>query len=256
MFALELTGLNYTVNKQEILKNVNIQLQEGTFMGIVGPNGAGKTTLLRLILGLEKPTSGEIKINGISRSENKAQIGYLPQRKQFDNNFPATAWDVVMMGRYKRIGLFRRPTNQDREMVTRYLNIVGMFDHRDTQFTHLSGGEQQRVLIARSLVSQPKLLILDEPSTGIDVVGQEHLYHFIRHIKQEMNLTVIMVTHDIGTITTYVDEVACMNKTIYSHGKPEKSLTRDVLTKVYGEKIAMVEHNEFCIDCDTFRRSK
>ncbi|HAR62751.1 MAG: metal ABC transporter ATP-binding protein [Candidatus Margulisiibacteriota bacterium] len=256
MYALELENVNYTINNVEILKDVNLKLNEGVFLGVVGPNGAGKTTFLKIILGLLKPSRGSVKIFEAPAHGTKTNIGYLPQRKQFDINFPATAFDVVMMGRYKLIGLFNKPRQIDRDMVIRYLNIVGMFDFKDTQFVKLSGGQQQRVLIARSLVSEPKLVILDEPSTGIDVVAQEYLYHFIKHLKHELSLTVIMVTHDIGTITSYVDEVACMNKTIYVHDKPEKSLTRDILAKVYGENINMIEHNEFCMDCNNFRKGK
>lgn len=157
-----------------------------------------------------------------------------------------------MMGLPRR-GLFRRHSKEDIIRAREILSIMGVEDYEDHPFGSLSGGQQQRVSIARALASNPKILALDEPSTGIDVVGQEDFYHLLRGLQRRFNLTIIMVSHDIGTITTYVDEIACLNRTLHYHGNPLGAFDQDVLKKLYGNKVEIIMHTGLCEKCERLR---
>ncbi len=256
MNAIEIKGLSVILSGKEILADINLTLDEGKFLGIVGPNGSGKTTLLRVILGLIRPVKGEIRIFDKSPQECLKQglFGYVPQHINLDINFPAKAIDVVLMGLYGRLGFFRWPSKKERSKAAEYIELIGMSGHEDRPFGDLSGGEQQRISIARALVSNPKILVLDEPSTGIDVVGQEDFYHLLKGLQKRFNLTIIMVSHDIGAVTAYVDEIACLNKILYYHGAPLGALDENVLEKLYGKNIDILMHSEVCDKCERLRK--
>jgi zinc transport system ATP-binding protein len=181
MKAVSIENLSVNLNGNEVLKRINLSLEEKKFIGIVGPNGGGKTTLLRAILGLIKPFSGEIRVFGRRPQEVlKAGdiFGYLPQILKIKPNFPIRVIDVVMMGRYGKIGTLRWPKEEDKKKSLEYLSIMGIEELKNELFGNLSGGQQQRASIARALAGEPRILILDEPNTGIDVIGQEDFYHF------------------------------------------------------------------------------
>lgn len=254
--AIRIEDLSVILKGKEILKNINFTLKEGLFLGIVGPNGGGKTTLIRAILGLIRPSSGTINIfgqNPASLLGEKVVFGYLPQHLNIDPNFPASALDIVLMGRYRKTGLFRWPGRKDREKAIEYLSMMGVENLKDAQYNQLSGGQQQRVSIARALAGEPKILILDEPSTGIDVVGQEDFYHLLKGLQKKMNLTILMVSHDIGTVTTYVDEISCLNINLYYHGNPLGALDNRVLTSLYGKNVDLLMHSDVCDKCERLR---
>ena len=257
MKAIEINNLIIKLNGREVLKNINLSLNEGQFIGIVGPNGGGKTTLLRAILGLIKPTSGEIRIFGKPPEEvlkTGRMFGYLPQILKVKPDFPIRVIDVVMMGRYGRVGILRWPGEKDRKKAIEYLSMMGVEELRNVPFGQLSGGQQQRASIARALAGEPKILILDEPNTGIDVIGQGDFYHLLKGLRKRFGITILMASHDIGTITAYVDEIACLNYTFHYQGNPLGALNENVLTELYGKNVDLLRHTDICDKCERLRR--
>lgn len=255
--AIEIKDLSVTAKGKEVLKNITFTLEEGRFLGIVGPNGGGKTTLVRAILGLIRPTSGSTRIFGQSPEHAIAHggvFGYLPQHHNIDPNFPATALDIVLMGRYKPAGFLKWPGKKDREKALQCLSVMGAEELRNTQYGQMSGGQQQRVSIARALASDPRILVLDEPSTGIDVVGQENFYHLLKGLQKKMNLTILMVSHDIGSVTAYVDEISCLNISLHYHGNPLGALDEKVMTSLYGKNVDLLIHSDVCDKCERLRQ--
>lgn len=247
--AIEIEDLTVTLSGKEILSGIRLVLPEGRFLGIVGPNGGGKTTLLKVILSLVKHTSGNVRVFGKTPGEaiKEGVFGYLPQHMNVDSAFPATALDVVLMGLYGKV---RRISGSDRKKAEEMLTTMGMSSYADSSFGKLSGGQQQRVSIARALVSEPRLLILDEPSTGIDVVGQEDFYHLLKGLQKRFGLSIVMVSHDIGVITSYVDEIACLNKTLHYQGSPLGALNEEVLKELYGKSMEVIMHSHLCEKCE------
>ncbi len=249
MEAIKIENLTVALSGKEILSGVNLVLQEGKFLGIVGPNGGGKTTLLKVILSLVKHVAGNVRVFGKPplQAVREGVFGYLPQHMNVDSDFPATAIDVVLMGLY---GKFRRVSGDGRKKAEEMLTTMGMSSFAGHSFGKLSGGQQQRVSIARALVSDPRLLILDEPSTGIDAVGQEDFYHLLKGLQKRFGLSIVMVSHDIGVITSYVDEIACLNKTLHYQGSPLGALNEDVLRELYGKSMEVIMHSHLCEKCE------
>jgi zinc transport system ATP-binding protein len=227
------------------LKGVDMEIEEGEFLGLIGPNGSGKTTLIRVILGLVKPDRGKVEVFGVPPGSLGAKhhlIGYVPQRSQGDWSFPVSVIDVVMMGRYGRIGLFKRPSAADRDVAMRALEDVQMQDLARRQLAELSGGQQQRVLIARALATEPKLLLLDEPAAGVDAYGEERFYELLKGLKEQQGLTIVIVTHDIAVVSAHVEKLACLNQTLYTHASPAEVITAGTLEKVYGCEVELLAH--------------
>lgn len=256
MKAIDINNLTVKLNNREVLTNITMSLDEGRFLGIVGPNGGGKTTFLRVVLGLVKPVSGEIRIFGKLPEEilkTGSIFGYLPQTFKVSPNFPVRVIDVVMMGRYGRAGMLRWLKEEDKRKAMEYLSVMGIEKLKDVQFGELSGGQQQRASIARALAGEPRILLLDEPSTGIDVIGQGDFYHLMKGLQKRFNLTILMVSHDIGTIPAYIDEIACLNYTLHYHGNPVGALNETVLTTLYGKNIDVLQHTDICEKCERLR---
>lgn len=255
MKAIEFDRLHFRVDGKDILENINLELEEGKFLGIIGPNGSGKTTLLRILLGILKPSSGQVKVFGESPREavQKRIFGYLPQSQKSEMNFPARAIDIVLMGLYAQMGPFHFPSREEIERARTMLSLMGMEGFVEEPFGSLSGGEQQRVSIARALIHNPKILVLDEPSTGIDVVGQEDFYHLLRGLQKKYQLTILMVSHDIGAVSSYVDEIACLNKTLHCHGAPSTTLNEEMLKKLYGKGVDFIVHTAQCEKCERLK---
>ena len=227
------------------LKSVDLEIEQEEFLGLIGPNGSGKTTLIKVILGLVKPDRGKVEVFGRPPDKlgpERPLIGYVPQKSQNDWNFPVSVLDVVMMGRYGRIGLVKRPSRADWDIARKALEDVQMQDFGDRQLGQLSGGQQQRVMIARALASQPKLLLFDEPASGVDIQGEEQFYSLLQTLKKERELTIVVVTHDIAVVSSYVEKLACLNQTLYSHAAPSEVLTADSLKKVYGCEVELLAH--------------
>ncbi|ADE36890.1 metal ABC transporter ATP-binding protein [Methanohalophilus mahii] len=220
------------------LKEINLDVQEGTFLGIIGPNGGGKSTLLKVILGLIEPDRGDVRVFGKKPKEGRKTIGYVPQHSASKLDFPINVWDVVMMGRIGKTSLFSKYNPNDRKVVKESLEKVKMYEYRDRHIAELSGGQRQRVFIARALASEPKLLLLDEPVAGIDTTMQKEFYEMLEELKSRV--TIIMVTHDISAVSIYVDKVACLNQKLYYHGT--KELKPEDLEEAYKCPVEMIAH--------------
>lgn len=233
-----------------VLKSIFLDCRAGEILGIVGPNGAGKSTLLKVILGLIRPDRGSVALFGKKPGkEARLETGYLPQISHAERAFPVTALDVVLMGLYNRTGLFRRPGREEKKTAMEMLAHVNMAGHAGQPFGSLSGGQQQRIHIARALASKPGLLLLDEPSTGVDSVAQEDFYLLLAKLRDEKGLSVIMVSHDIGVITSHADRVACLNTEVHYHGDPELCLSPEVMEKVFGKDLKIMVHDSRCATC-------
>jgi len=236
-----LENVTVTLSGHRVLEEVTLGFNEGTFTGIIGPNGAGKTTLLKIILGLIKPDCGTVTVFGgppSGRGNRRHLIGYLPQRQQFDRRFPISVLDAVMMGQVPCIGSLRFPTKQHREAARKSLEMVGLNgEMAGRQIGELSGGQQQLVFLARALCSHTRLLLLDEPTAGLDVMAQQRFYTQVRNLQQDLKLTVILVTHDLGTVAAYADELVCLHKRVYARGEPGRVLLSPALADLFGNNL-------------------
>ncbi len=233
-------GLFVIRDGHTVLEDVNLELNEGNFLGLIGPNGGGKSTLLKVMLGLIKPDRGDVRIFDLEPAQARKLVGYMPQKTLFDQSFPVTALDVVLMGRYNQAGLFQRYSSEDRKAASRALEAVGMGGYAGREIGALSGGEQQRVFVARSMVSDPKLLLLDEPTAGVDAAQQTEFYDLLCGLNRKMGITIVLVSHDITAISKYVNRIACLNQRLYYHGS--KELTNEDIEKAYGCPVEMIAH--------------
>jgi len=229
--------------EQLALEGISLEIPPGEFLGIIGPNGAGKTTIFKLILGLIEPMAGSVEVLGYTGQEVKKarpRIGYLSQREEIDPQSLGSVLDVVLMGRYSRIGLFRRVRSRDREIALRALEQVQMSDFASHPIGHLSGGQQQRVLVARTLAQEPEILLLDEPTMALDVATQQELIRCIGEIHRALGLTVLFITHNVNTLIGLADRVLYLNRRLYAIGPPEEILTEEMLTRMYGHEVAIL----------------
>ena len=240
MKALEVKNLWFSYNGEVILENINLTIKEGEVVAILGPNGAGKTTLLKTVLGLLKPEKGDVKIFGLPPARAKHLVGYVPQNLSPNRKMPIKAESVVKMGLYR--GILKWPTKEDLKRVEETLAQVDALDFRHKIFGHLSGGQRQRILIARALVRRPKLLILDEPETGLDPSFQEGFYKLLLKIREKYGTTIITVTHDVMAVSQMVNSIACLNRTVVVHGRPHEVLSSENLKCLYGEAAAFFGH--------------
>jgi len=237
----------FSYQNEKVLDNVSLILHQGEFLALVGPNGSGKSTLVKLALGWLKPQAGEIQLMGqdIRRFRDRDKIGYVSQKaNSFNLGFPATVFEVVATGLYGKMGLFRWMGRKEKQKVYEAIEQVGLSHLAHRNIGRLSGGQQQRAFIARALVSDPDLLILDEPTVGVDAESVERFYRLLTHLHREKRLTLLLVTHDIGAVTTYVDRIACLNKRIFFHGDPEEFTRKqnEILTAAYGHEVQLMDH--------------
>jgi zinc transport system ATP-binding protein len=243
--AVKLDNIWVNYNGATILEAVNLEIETGRYVGILGPNGAGKSTLLKVVLGLIRPNRGEVRVFGESPERLRLRgdvVGYLPQRPLGNPRFPVTVLDVVLMGRYGRIGLLKRPRRQDLDIARSRLEEMGIPHLADRLIGDLSGGEQQRVFIARALGVEPRLLVLDEPTVSLDACVQDDIFELIHTLKERLDLTVLMVSHDIGAVARHVDEVVCINRRIYVHQPPP--IGRLGLESTFGCAVEYLFHGE------------
>lgn len=245
--AIEFRNVSVRYDHLPALENISVSIPAGSFWGIIGPNGSGKSTFVKTALGLLTPYEGDVRTLGHAPADLgslRARIGYVPQYAQLDFSFPLQVIDVVAMGLYGEIGLFRRLTRAHRERAYRALDRVQMREFADRQISALSGGQRQRVLIARALVVNPSLLILDEPTAALDHGSAEGLYDWVNRLHEEDGMTIILVTHDIGVVSQYVDSIACLNRSLVAHGRPRDVLSGDSLEEMYGCGAMLFGHGE------------
>ncbi|MFS0750957.1 metal ABC transporter ATP-binding protein [Oceanobacillus sp. 1P07AA] len=245
--VVSMHNLNFRYDTRIVLDNINFEIPQGAFMGLVGPNGGGKTTLIRLILGLTKADNGTIEVFGqpIQKLKDKNKIGFVSQKANtFNKGFPATVFEVVLSGLTSQIGYFRFPSKKHKQKVYQAIEQVDMNEYAHENIGNLSGGQQQRIFIARALVSDPELLILDEPTVGIDYEHVRRFYELLHELHQRHNKTLLLVTHDTGTMTEYATDIVCLNKTLHFHGNPEEyaSLTEKDFSNFYGHPVNLVSH--------------
>jgi zinc transport system ATP-binding protein len=229
MSIVEIKDLDFAYNKEAVLQNVNLTVQQRDFMAIIGPNGGGKTTLLKLMLGLLTPDRGTVLVDGKLPQKASACIGYLPQDAHMNRSFPITAMDVVLMGKLDPKKRLSRQSAANRRDALAVLERLEMAAYAHKKIDMLSGGQRQRVFIARALVVQPKLLLLDEPTASIDTRGQADFYRLLRELNKD--ITVLVVSHDLLVISRYVKSVACVNKRLHYHNQAE--ITGDMLETMY-----------------------
>ncbi len=244
---VELRDVGFGYGGEPTLAGVDLTVNRGEFLGLIGPNGSGKSTLLNIILGLLRPTSGNVRLFGqdAARFSERWRIGYVPQRlSTFDAQFPATVTEVVGMGRFARLGPLRRPGATDRAAVERALEWADMTAFRDRRIGRLSVGQQQRAFIARALASESELLILDEPTAAVDAATQEEFYHLLERLNREVGLTIILVEHDLAMVAAHVAAIALLNRRIVFHGTPQEYAARDFLHGIYSEQTTCAVHPE------------
>lgn len=221
------------------LSEVSLRVQQGEYLGIIGPNGGGKSTLLRAILGLIKPHSGKIEIFGLPQNKALGKIGYVPQFTKFYRDFPISLKDTVLMGRLRgKIPIFYRYTKDDIDRADSLMEKLELYPLRNRQIGQLSGGQIQRTLIARALITEPEILLLDEPTASLDTESKSHIYTILEELNKAM--TIIMVTHDMSAISSHVHSLACLNENLYYHGDSE--LSDDVINDLYGCPVDLIAH--------------
>ncbi|MEK5481526.1 metal ABC transporter ATP-binding protein [Viridibacillus sp. FSL R5-0888] len=246
---IELKNVSFQYEYTQVLSNISLKVEQGDFLALLGPNGSGKSTMLKLILGLMRPTSGQIELFGQPANTFKKRelIGYVSQKSNsFNSGFPATVKEVVASGLTKKIGLFKRHLADQNDKVMQALQDVGMDGFANRNIGELSGGQQQRVFIARALVAEPKLLILDEPTVGIDHENVQSFYDMLANLNEHHKMTMILVTHDVDTVSNRISHVACLNQTIHFHGfkNDYDSLSDDQLNAWYGHAVRKIHHTK------------
>lgn len=242
---LEFKKVSYSFGDHVVLDNVSFTIREGEYWGIVGPNGAGKTTLLKILLGLDSPNSGTFSVFGKDSKafKNKGLIGYVPQRiSQSIFTFPVSVYELVSTGRLQG-KLFGFLSREDKQIIDDALGLLGLSQLRNKPLKFLSGGQRQRVFLARALVMQPRLLILDEPSVGVDVAVQETFYSALRDLHTKKNVSIILVSHDLDVVTSEVDNVICLNKKLMCSTPIKEFMKGDYITELYGDNYKLVKHH-------------
>lgn len=241
--AIKMSGVTFAYGPDVVLEDVELEVKRGDFLGMIGPNGSGKTTLVRIMLGLLKPDKGGVLLLGTTPTNagSRAKVGFVPQKAtSFDQNFPATVYEVAGMGRIQKVGLMRHLGSEDRKAIEKSLAEVGMLEHCDKRISELSGGQQQRVFIARALAAEPELLILDEPTIGVDRRAQDGFYAMLKKLN-DSGITIIIISHDIGVVSAHVNKLACVNRTVVLHDV-SKSVNRADLVCAYADKMKIVRH--------------
>ncbi len=237
--AITIKDLTVYYGQTPALNSICLNVEEKEYLGIIGPNGGGKSTFLKAILGLIPTIQGEISIFGKSFKENRGTIGYVPQFTLFDRKFPITVLEAVLMGRMKKgLSPFFRYKSEDKKIARELLNKVGLSSLENRQISALSGGEFQKMLIARALAINPKLLFLDEPTASVDAKSRDQIFGLLEELNKDM--AIVLVTHDLMAISSQVKTLACLNKTMIYHGEPE--LNESIVNTLYGCPVDLIAH--------------
>jgi len=237
--VIKIDNLSVNYGDYQALRNISLEISEGEYVGIIGPNGSGKSTLLKSMLGLIKPNSGKIEMLGQMPGDTGKLVGYVPQISNMNKHFPITVGEVVALGKLpSKIEFFHHLSKSDYSMADEMLGKVGLYDLKDRHLSELSGGQFQKVLIARALVVNPKILLLDEPTASVDSVSRNQIFMLLESLNAQM--TIVLVTHDMTAIATQVKTLACLNVNLVYHGEPE--LTENAIRDLYGCPVDLLAH--------------
>ena len=240
--VIEVKQLQY----KKIITNISFTVKRGDYTAIIGPNGGGKSTLVKLLLGLLTPDSGEIKLFNTLQSDFKEKytLGYVPQRAaQIDLNFPITVEEVIQLGFAYKESFWHKESKEDKVQFEKIIQLVGIEELLKRQISALSGGQRQKVMIARALLARPKILILDEPNTGVDTQSQRKFYDFLKELNRKESITILFVTHDLGVIADDVNGVLCINQSLFGCHNPHEVLNCSEMSKLYGIDAHVVCHH-------------
>ena len=236
---LEIHDLTVAYHKRPVLWGVDVEVPAGQLVGVIGPNGAGKSTLIKAAMGLLPVSSGWVKAFGQPVKDNLRRVGYVPQRETVDWDFPVSVMDVVLMGRYGHLGLFKRPRKEDREVARECLEKVKMLPYADRQISNLSGGQQQRVFLARALAQESDLYFMDEPFAGVDAATEAAIVTILQELKDQ-GKTLLVVHHDLPTAKTYFDSLLLLNMRVVAFGPTEEVFNYDLLQSTYGGRLTIL----------------
>ncbi|MBM3279868.1 MAG: ABC transporter ATP-binding protein [Candidatus Handelsmanbacteria bacterium] len=236
---LQIHDMTIAYHKKPVLWDVDLEVPAGKLVGIVGPNGAGKSTMIKAVMGLVPKASGWVKVYGRPYEEMRQVIGYVPQRESVDWDFPISALEVVLMGRYGRLGWVRRPGEEDRRLAREALAKVGMAEYAERQISQLSGGQQQRVFLARALIQDARLYLMDEPFSGVDAATERAIIDLLVELRSQ-HRTILVVHHDLQTVTNYFDWVIMINMRVVANGPTAEVFTDENLQKTYGGRLTLL----------------
>ncbi len=237
--VLEIHDLTVSYDKKPVLWGIDLSIPEGSLCGIIGPNGAGKSTLIKSIMDLIDMNSGYVKIFNESLEEVRKRVSYVPQKESVDWDFPASVLDVVLMGRYANLGLFKNPRKADKEAAIKALELVGMDAFQKRQISQLSGGQQQRVFLARALTQNADIYFLDEPFAGVDAATEKAIFKILQNLTHE-GKTIVVVHHDLQSVETYFNWVILLNLRLVASGPTDKVFTPTLLEETYGGKLTLL----------------
>lgn len=243
MNVITVKNLTVSYNRKPAIKGINLNIDSGHVIGIVGPNGAGKSTLLKAMLGLLPIDTGEVKFFGKSLEGIRKKIAYIPQREQFDWDFPINVTELVMMGRYSHISRFGFPKSNDVEIVNEALKKVGMYDFRNRQIRFLSGGQQQRIFLARSLAQEGEIYFMDEPFVGVDAKTEKAIFELLDELRSE-GKTILVVHHDLAKVKDYFDSIILINQTLIAFGATDEVFTKENIERAYGGRLTILQRTE------------
>lgn len=244
--SIKVDGLSVSYDRKRVLSNIYLNIEAGNVYGVIGPNGAGKSTLFKAILGLLVPNAGQIEVLGKDVEDVRQRIAYVPQKDDVDWQFPATVFDIVLMGRYPFKSLFNRLNAEDEKIAKDSLEQVGILDLKDRQIGALSGGQQQRVFIARALCQQAEIFLLDEPFVGIDITTEETIIRILKELASK-GKTLLVVHHDLSTVEDYFNKVILLNQRLLAYGDTASTFTQENVAKTYGAQLTIL-HKAGMID--------
>lgn len=240
---IELNHIDFGYGAELALEDICLHLHAGQFAALVGPSGAGKTTLIKLILGLLQPSRGEFCVDGtLYDPQKRLRIGYVPQLETVDWNFPLTVEQLVLLGRIQKAGIWPWPSERDRRLLLPLLERLGIGDLSRRHIRDLSGGQQQRVFLARAMIAEPDLLVLDEPTSGVDMQSAENILHLLAELNRQ-GMTILITTHDLNAAAAHLPWVICLNRRVIAQGPPESVFTEDVLNLTYHGDMIVIHHD-------------
>jgi zinc/manganese transport system ATP-binding protein/zinc transport system ATP-binding protein len=248
---VDLRRIQCAYDDKVVFDGVDLAIPRGLYTGIVGPSGSGKTTLLKVILGLVQTTSGDVLVaGGRINGSTSPGVGYVPQLETVNWNFPVTVEQVVLMGRHREMGWLPWPTRDDRRVALDLLEHLGIRQYAQRQIRALSGGEQQRVFLARALIGRPQVLILDEPTSGVDVKTQHQILHLLSQLNRD-GVTIILTTHDLNSVARHLPWVICFNRGLVAQGDPQEVFTSEILSRTYNSEMVVVRQNGLLLIADS-----